>query len=141
MRNPLGMKHCRERSMCRSALIERYLLTYMQRFIPPHQSLTRQLPPKVKPSVGSANCIKSASNFNNSYFQRSTYFTGAQSEGSAPHSNPLFRFSTNLNHFYPVAGERRKPPKSRLTGFCSGAAGIRSTANGYTRVCTIKREI
>ena len=27
--------------------------------------------------------------------------------------------STNLNHFYPVAGERRQPPKSRSTGFCS----------------------
>ena len=40
-------------------------------------------------------------------------------------------------HFYPVAGARQggKPPpsKSRSTGFCAGAAGIRSTANGYTK--------
>ena len=33
-------------------------------FIPPHQSLSRQLPPEGKPSVGSASLIMRASNFN-----------------------------------------------------------------------------
>ena len=34
-------------------------------------------------------------------------------------------------HFYPVAGARRKLSQSRWTGLGAGAAGIRSTANGY----------
>ena len=50
-----------------------------------------------------------------------------------PASRAALRPSTNLNHFYPVAGERRQPPKSRWSGFCSGAAGNRSTENGCTQ--------
>ena len=50
------------------------------------------------------------------YFRKDFIFSGAQSEGSAPQINPLFRFSTNLNHFYPVAGARRKPSQSGSTG-------------------------
>ena len=121
IRKPLEIKRCRERPMCRSALIERDLLTYSyrkRRFIPPHQSLTRQLPPKGKPSVGSANCIKSASNFNNSYFQRITHSIGRNPQG-APRIPPLsLRPFTKLNHFYPVA-EKAQAPKSRWTGFGS----------------------
>ncbi len=49
------------------------------------------------------------------YFQEDFIFAGAQSAGSAPHSI-LFRPPTNLNHFYPVAGARRKPSQSRWTG-------------------------
>ena len=58
-----------------------------------------------------------------------------------PAFHPTLRSFTNLNHFYPVAGERRQPPKSRWTGFCSGAAGNNSTEYGYIRISTIKREI
>ena len=58
-----------------------------------------------------------------------------------PAFHPTLRSFTNLNHFYPVAGERRQPSKSRLTGFCSGAAGIRSTEYGYTQnLHTVKTE-
>ena len=57
-----------------------------------------------------------------------------------PANQPAFRSSTNLNHFYPVAGARRKPSKSRSTGFCAGAAGIRSTVYGYTKICTNQKE-
>ena len=50
------------------------------------------------------------------------------------------RPSTNLNHFYPVAGARQggKPPpsKSRWTGFCAEAAGNSSTEYGYTKIRT-----
>ena len=45
--------------------------------------------------------------------------------------NPSFRPSTNLKHFYPVAGAKRKLSQFRWTGLGAGAAGIRSTANGY----------
>ena len=48
-----------------------------------------------------------------------------------PAFHPSFRTSTNLNHFYPVAGAKRKLTKSRSTGLGAGAAGIRNTANGY----------
>ena len=52
---------------------------------------------------------------------------------------PLFRFSTNLNHFYPVA-ERAPSDKIPLVGILLVAAGIRSTEYGYTRICTTKKE-
>ena len=45
---------------------------------------------------------------------------------------PLFRFSTNLNHFYPVA-ERAPSDKIPLVGILLVAAGIRSTEYGYTQ--------
>ncbi len=48
-----------------------------------------------------------------------------------PAFHPALRPQTNLNHFYPVAGARRKPTKSRSTGFCAGAAGNSSTEYGY----------
>ncbi len=51
-----------------------------------------------------------------------------------------FRSLTNLNHFYPVAGARRKPTKSRSTGFCAGAAGIRSTEYGDIQSLHNKKE-
>ena len=44
--------------------------------------------------------------------------------------------TTNLNRFYPVAGARRKPTKSRSMGCCAGAAGNSSTEYGYTKICT-----
>ena len=44
-----------------------------------------------------------------------------------PAFHPSFRPSTNLNHFYPVAGAKRKLSQSRWTGLGAGAAGIRST--------------
>ena len=50
------------------------------------------------------------------------------------------RSLTNLNHFYPVAGARRKPTKSRSTGFCAGAAGIRNAKYGYTKICTNEKQ-
>ena len=63
--------------------------------------------------------------------------------GAIRRERPACRFAksiTNLNHFYPVAEARQggKPPpsKSRSTGFCAGAAGIRNTANGYTKIST-----
>ena len=40
----------------------------------------------------------------NGLFLTNPYFTGAQSEGSAPLFHPAFRPFTNLNRFYPVAG-------------------------------------
>ena len=36
-----------------------------------------------------------------------------------PAFHPAFRSFTNLNHFYPVAGEKRQLSKSRSTGFGS----------------------
>ena len=48
--------------------------------------------------------------------------------------------STNLNHFYPVAGARRKPTKSSSMGFCAGAAGNSSTEYGYTKICTNEKQ-
>ena len=47
-----------------------------------------------------------------------------------PAFHPSFRPSTNLNHFYPVAGAKRKLSQSRWTGLGAGAAGIHNTANG-----------
>ena len=49
---------------------------------------------------------------------------------------PPLRFSTNLNHFYPVA-ERAPSAKIPLDGILLGAAGIRSTEYGYTKICTL----
>ena len=49
------------------------------------------------------------------------------------------RSLTNLNHFYPVAGARRKPTKSRSTGFCAEAAGILSTEYGYREISTTQK--
>ena len=67
--------------------------------------------------------------------------TGAQSEGSAPQINPPSVRQLTPYHFYPVAGARRQPTKSRWSGFCAGAAGMRSTANGYTQnLHNVKRE-
>ena len=52
-----------------------------------------------------------------------------------PHS------TTNLNFFYPVA-ERAAVAALPipLDGIGRGAAGIRSTATGYNRICTNKKE-
>ena len=50
-----------------------------------------------------------------------------------PAGQPALRPFTNLNHFYPVAGARRKPSQSRWTGLGAGAAGIRNTEYGYTQ--------
>ena len=51
-----------------------------------------------------------------------------------------FRLLTNLNHFYPVAekrqGNKLPPSQSRWTGLGAGAAGIRSTEYGYTKIRT-----
>ena len=44
--------------------------------------------------------------------------------------------NTNLNHFYPVA-ERAPSAKIPLDGILLGAAGIRSTEYGYTKICTL----
>ena len=49
------------------------------------------------------------------------------------------RFLTNLNHFYPVA-ERAPSAKIPLDGILLGAAGIRSTEYGYTKICTNKKQ-
>ena len=52
IRNPSKARCCRERPMCRSASGEKILVDLFlceRRFIPPHQSLTRQLPPEGKP--------------------------------------------------------------------------------------------
>ena len=48
----------------------------------------------------------------NGLFLTNTYFTGAQSVGSAPLFHPAFRPFTNLNRFYPVAesGDSRANP-------------------------------
>ena len=54
-----------------------------------------------------------------------------------PAFHPLFRPLTNLNHFYPVAGAKRKLSQSRWTGLGAGAAGNSSTEYGYTRICTL----
>ena len=53
-----------------------------------------------------------------------------------PHS------TTNLNFFYPVA-ERAAVAALPipLDGIGRGAAGIRNTEHGYTKICTTKREI
>ena len=53
---------------------------------------------------------------------------------SAPDSN------VTSYHFYPVAGARRKPSQSRWTGLGAGAAGIRSTEYGYTKICTNEKQ-
>ena len=66
------------------------------------------------------------------YFQEDFIFAGAQSEGSAPHSTP-FPLTTNLNHFYPVA-ERSDSCVNPAGGIDLVAAGIRSTANGCTKI-------
>ena len=52
----LEMICCRERPMCRSGLVAEYI-SMGYRFIPPHQSLVRQLPPKGKPSLRCANMV------------------------------------------------------------------------------------
>ena len=48
----------------------------------------------------------------NGLFLTNMYFTGAQSEGSAPLFHSAFRPFTNLNRFYPVAekGDSRANP-------------------------------
>ena len=76
-----------------------------------------------------------------SYCQKLSHSAGAQSEGSAPHSIPLFQSPTNLNHFYPVA-ERAAVAALPipLDGIGRGAAGIRSTEYGYTKICTNKKQ-
>ena len=55
------------------------------------------------------------------------------------------RPSTNLNHFYPVAGDEARQQvaavRISLAECGSGAAGIRSTEYGYIRVCTTKKRI
>ena len=68
------------------------------------------------------------------------HFIGAQSAGGAPHSKPALRPLTNLNHFYLVA-ERAAVAALPipLDGIGRGAAGIRSTATGYNRICTNKK--
>ena len=163
--NHLMLLCCRERPMCRSALIERYLLTYSyrkRRFIPPHQSLTRQLPPKGKPSVGSANCIKSASNFNSSYFQRLRTLQGrslriaplqsAKTLGNGSNIQPkrndpcVVPFNSILT-FLPLlsgSGDEARQQVAAvqipLDGIWLGAAGNSSTEYGYTRICTNKKK-
>ena len=54
-----------------------------------------------------------------------------------PAFQPTLPLLTNLNYFYPVAGARRQPPKSRWSGFCAGAAGNSSTEYGYTKIRTM----
>ena len=61
-------------------------------------------------------------------------------ETEHPTCRSAFRSLTNLNHFYPVAGARRKPTKSRSMGFCAGAAGNSSTEYGYTKICTNEKQ-
>ena len=77
----------------------------------------------------------------NGLFLTNPYFTGAQSVGSAPLFHPTFRPFTNLNRFYPVA-ERAAVAALPipLDGIGRAAAGIRSTANGNTKMCTTKRK-
>ena len=75
-------------------------------------------------------------------FNKLRSFQGRNPKG-APRIPSRLPLLTNLNHFYPVAGARQgnklPPSQSRLTGLGAGAAGIRSTANGYTRNCITKR--
>ena len=63
-----------------------------------------------------------------------------QSVGNDPRVVPP-QSTTNLNHFYPVA-ERAAIAALPipLDGIGRAAAGIRSTANGYTKMCTTKRK-
>ena len=63
-----------------------------------------------------------------------------QSVGNDPRVVPL-QSITNLNHFYPVA-ERAAIAALPipLDGIGRAAAGIRSTANGYIRICTMQRK-
>ena len=68
-------------------------------------------------AVGVARCFASPKN------ECFRTMRGRKPQG-APRIPTLFRPPTNLNHFYPVAG----------------AAGNRSTANGYTKICTTKRK-
>ena len=54
------------------------------------------------------------------------------------------RTTTNLNHFYPVAGDEARQQvaavRISLAECGSGAAGIRSTATGHTKICITKRK-
>ena len=139
--NHLMLLCCRERPMCRSALIERYLLTYIVSgdLSPLISRLRDSFPPKGKPSIGSANCIKSASNFNSSYFQRLRTL-----QGRSLRIAPRFPLLTNLNHFYPVAemrqGNKLPPHKSRSTGFGSEQPEIVARQTAASKSCTNKKK-
>ena len=59
IRNPSKARRCRERPMCRSASGEKILADLFlceRRFIPPHQSLTRQTACSFLPTQGEAFC-------------------------------------------------------------------------------------
>ena len=124
------------------------LILYLSHKNPPRRVISEQTPaafrrtPKGRQQAESRHSCKvyhiAVSKY---HYRKLTPPAGVQSAGSAPQINPPAAHQLTSCHFYPVAGERRQPPKSRLTGFCSGAAGIRSTEYGYTQnLHTVKTE-
>ena len=57
-----------------------------------------------------------------------------------PAFHPLLRFSTNFLPFLSGSGREATAAKIPLDGILLGAAGICSTANGYIRICTNKKQ-
>ena len=132
-----------ERPVCRSVLIERFLLTYSyrkyrkRRFIPPHQSLNAtnclqfSFPPQGEAFHRLCKLYKECFNLYQLLFSMGYALYRGAIRRERPAFQPALPLLTNLNHFYPVAGARRQPPKSRWSGFCAGAAGNSSTEYGY----------
>ena len=128
-----------ERPVCRSVLIERFLLTYSyrkyrkRRFIPPHQSLTRQLPPQGEAFHRLCKLYKECFNLYQLLFSMGYALYRGAIRRERPAFHPTLRSFTNLNHFYPVAERAAEAALPiPLDGIGRGAAGNSSTEYGYT---------